>query len=126
MAQQATSDAQSVQRIEITGSNIRRADKETPSPVQVITADDLKKSGYTSVSDVLRDITANGQGTLSQSFNRAFAGGAAAFPARLDGRRNCGVDRLSNAGRTRCRMTVNVHSSTFPISPSTLSKESTS
>src|SRR5476649_2342861 len=73
MAQQAADDTgTSVQRVVVTGSYINRADKETPSPVQVISADDLKKSGYTSVSDVLRDITANGQGTVSQSFNRAF------------------------------------------------------
>src|SRR5271165_843255 len=72
MAQQvsnapASADQQPVQRIEITGSNIRRADSETPSPVQVITADDMKKSGYTSIVQVLQNITANGQGTLSQA-----------------------------------------------------------
>jgi len=33
---------------------IKRTDTETPSPVQVITAQDLKDSGYTNVSDVLR------------------------------------------------------------------------
>ena len=65
-----------VQRVEITGSNIRRADAEIPSPVQVITADDLKKSGYTSIAQVLQNITANGQGTLSQGFPQAFAAGA--------------------------------------------------
>jgi iron complex outermembrane receptor protein len=42
----------------------------------------LKKSGYTSVSDVLRDITANGQGTLAQGFNRAFSGGASGVSLR--------------------------------------------
>jgi iron complex outermembrane recepter protein len=73
---------QELQRVEITGSNIRRTDAETPSPVQVITADDLKKSGYTSVQEVLHNITANGQGTLSQSFNGAFASGASGVSLR--------------------------------------------
>ncbi|HXA47585.1 MAG TPA: TonB-dependent receptor [Burkholderiaceae bacterium] len=73
MAQEA---AAPVQRVEITGSNIRRADAETPSPVQVLTADDLKKSGYTTVAQVLENLTANGQGTLSQGFSGAFATGA--------------------------------------------------
>jgi iron complex outermembrane receptor protein len=42
MAQEATSDQQQpVQRIEVTGSSIRRADAETPSPVQVITTEEL-------------------------------------------------------------------------------------
>lgn len=81
MAQQA-SDQPAVQRIEITGSNIRRADAETPSPVQVISADDLKKSGYTTVSQVLQNITANGQGTLSTGFPGAFAGGATGLSLR--------------------------------------------
>ncbi|HEV7814858.1 MAG TPA: Plug domain-containing protein, partial [Janthinobacterium sp.] len=82
MAQQVDSDAQPVQRVEITGSNIRRADAETPSPVQVITADDMKKSGFTSVADVLQHITANGQGTLSQGFPQAFAAGASGISLR--------------------------------------------
>jgi iron complex outermembrane receptor protein len=81
MAQEATSD-QPVQRVEITGSNIRRADSETPSPVQVISADELKKSGYTTVAQVLQGITANGQGTLSQGFSQAFAGGASGISLR--------------------------------------------
>lgn len=76
LAQQASNDSQTIQRVEITGSNIRRADAETPSPVQVISADDLKKSGYTTVAQVLQNITANGQGTLSQGFSGAFATGA--------------------------------------------------
>ena len=71
-----------LQRVEVTGSNIRRTDTETPSPVQVLTADDLKKSGYTSVQEVLHSITANGQGTLSQSFSGAFASGASGVALR--------------------------------------------
>jgi len=73
---------QSVEKIEVTGSSIKRVDAETPSPVQVISATELKNSGYTSVSDVLRDITANGQGTLTQGFNQAFAGGASGVSLR--------------------------------------------
>ncbi|WP_035375045.1 TonB-dependent receptor domain-containing protein [Pseudoduganella violaceinigra] len=78
----AGSEAQPIQRVEITGSTIRRADKETPSPVQVLSAQDLKNSGYTTVSEVLRNVTANGQGTLSQSFSGAFAGGASGISLR--------------------------------------------
>jgi iron complex outermembrane receptor protein len=76
LAQSTSDSGANVQRVEITGSNIRRADAETPSPVQIITADDLKKSGYTTVSQVLQNLTANGQGTLSQGFAGAFATGA--------------------------------------------------
>lgn len=79
---QSSSDQATVQRVEITGSNIRRADAETPSPVQVITADDLKKSGYTTVSQVMQNLTSNGAGTLSSGFPGAFAGGATGLSLR--------------------------------------------
>ncbi len=80
-AQEAAGD-QAIKRVVVTGSYISRADQETPSPVQVMTAADLKKSGYTTVSEALRDITANGQGTLSQGFNGAFAAGASGVSLR--------------------------------------------
>jgi iron complex outermembrane receptor protein len=87
MAQQKAADPepqanQPTQRVEITGSYIRRADAETPSPVQVITAADLKNSGYTSISEVLQHITANGAGTLSQTFQGGFAAGGSAISLR--------------------------------------------
>jgi iron complex outermembrane receptor protein len=50
--------------------------------VQIVTAKDIEESGYTTISDVLRNISANGQGTLSQSFNGAFATGGAGVALR--------------------------------------------
>ncbi len=78
----APAASNTMERIVVTGSNIPRNETETPSPVQVISIADVKNSGYTSVSDVLRDITANGQGTLTQGFNQAFAGGASGVSLR--------------------------------------------
>jgi iron complex outermembrane recepter protein len=77
-----SSGDQELQEIVVTGSLIKRTDVETPSPVQVITADDLKDSGYTNLADVLRNIAANGQGALSQSFGQAFASGGAGVALR--------------------------------------------
>jgi iron complex outermembrane receptor protein len=71
-----------LQTVVVTGSVIKRTDFETPSPVQVMTSEDLQQSGYTSVSEVLRNLSANGQGTLSQSFNFAFAGGGSGVALR--------------------------------------------
>jgi iron complex outermembrane receptor protein len=82
IAQQVDLDTQPVQTIQITGSNLPRTDTETPSPVQIITFDDLQKSGYTTVAEVLQHITANGQGTLSQGFASAFAAGATGMSLR--------------------------------------------
>jgi iron complex outermembrane recepter protein len=79
---QEVAQAQPIERIEVTGSAIRRTDTETPSPVQVITAEELKRSGQTSISEVLRNVAANGAGSLSQSFDFAFAGGASGIALR--------------------------------------------
>jgi iron complex outermembrane recepter protein len=71
-----------LQEIIVTGSMIKRTDTETPAPVQVITDVDLKNSGYTNVVDVLRNLSANGSGTLSQGFGQAFAAGASGIALR--------------------------------------------
>ena len=81
-AQPQASGEPTLQEVVVTGSLIRRTDFETPSPVQVVTSQDLQESGFTSVSDVLRNLAANGSGTLSQSFNFAFAGGASGVALR--------------------------------------------
>src|SRR5580658_2101261 len=80
--QPATTNAEQLQTVVVTGSLIKRADFDTPSPLQVITAEDLKQSGYTSISDVLRGLASNGQGTLTQTNPYSFAGGASGVALR--------------------------------------------
>ena len=60
--------AQKVDKIEVTGSNIKRVDSETPSPIQVITREDIQKSGTNSVAELLRDIPSVSGGSV-QDFN---------------------------------------------------------
>jgi iron complex outermembrane receptor protein len=81
-AQQSPAVSAELQEIVVTGSLIKRTDTETPSPVQIITAEDIKNSGYTNVSDVLRTLSANGSGTLNQGFGQAFAAGASGIALR--------------------------------------------
>jgi iron complex outermembrane receptor protein len=50
--------AQDTQRIEITGSSIKRIDAETALPVQVITRQDIQKSGATNVEQLMQSISA--------------------------------------------------------------------
>ena len=50
--------AQESQRIEITGSSIKRIDAETAVPVQVITRQDIAKSGATNVEQLMQTISA--------------------------------------------------------------------
>jgi iron complex outermembrane recepter protein len=80
-ADTADSD-QTLTEVVVTGSRISRTDSETPSPVQIVTEAEIKESGYTSVSQVLQNLTANGQGTLSSSFPGAFAGSATGISLR--------------------------------------------
>src|ERR1700733_6136585 len=80
--EQAAAPAQTLDTVVVTGTLIKRADFDTPSPVQVLTAEDMKDSGYTSISEVLRSLSANGQGTLTQTNPYSFAGGASGIALR--------------------------------------------
>ena len=51
----AESSDKSVEKIEVTGSRIKRINIEGPSPILVLDKEDIERSGYNSVADVLRD-----------------------------------------------------------------------
>src|SRR5579864_6374829 len=83
LAQAADENEQGpLQEVVVTGSHLSRTAEESASPVEVVTAEELHQSGYTSTQQVLENLTANGQGTLSQSFSGAFASGAAGIALR--------------------------------------------
>jgi len=67
---------QTLERVEITGSNIRRVQSETASPVQVITRDDIERSGKATVGEYLQTLSADNQGSIPSSFGNGFATGA--------------------------------------------------
>ena len=48
--------AQSRERIEVTGTNIKRVDTETVAPVEIITRDQIERSGQATVGEMLRRI----------------------------------------------------------------------
>ncbi|MFL6692949.1 MAG: TonB-dependent receptor plug domain-containing protein, partial [Ramlibacter sp.] len=79
---QETLAQQNLQRVEVTGSNIKRTDTETASPVQVLTRDDIEKTGRQTIQEVLRGITADGLGSIPASFSNGFAAGSAAVSLR--------------------------------------------
>ena len=47
-----------VERVTVTGSNIKRVDAETALPVQVISREDIQRSGVTTASDLLDRVSA--------------------------------------------------------------------
>ncbi len=53
----ASAYAQEVQRVEITGSSIKRIGSEGALPVQTITQEDIKRSGVTSVTDLMQSMS---------------------------------------------------------------------
>ena len=74
-AQQAPSSApQQLQRVEVTGSSIKRTDAETASPVQVITKQEIDQSGKSTVAEYLQTLTADGQGSVPFTYGRGFSG----------------------------------------------------
>ena len=66
-----------VQRVEITGSSIKRVDAETSEPVTVIKADDLKKQGVSTVEQIMQNVSAMQiQQTSSQAVGAGTGGGS--------------------------------------------------
>jgi len=72
----------SIETVIVTGSNIRRAEAETAAPIQVITRDDIDRTGKTTVGEYLQTLTADGQGSVPKSFGNGFAAGAAGVSMR--------------------------------------------
>ena len=65
----AQQDVQKGERIEITGSNIKRVQDEGALPVQIITRKDIDRRGITSVEELMMTISANGTGADNLSSN---------------------------------------------------------
>lgn len=78
----AQQSGQTLQRVEITGSNIRRTDAETASPVQTVTREDLEKSGKSSVAEYLQTLSVDNQGSVPMTFGNGFASGASGISLR--------------------------------------------
>jgi len=64
----AQETTQTLDRIEVTGSRIKRADAETSQPVFTLSREEIKAQGLTSVGDVIQNLTANGS-TLNTTQN---------------------------------------------------------
>lgn len=61
------SEERTLERIEVTGSRIKRADVEGPSPITVVERADIDVSGELSVADFLRNNVYNSAGSFRES-----------------------------------------------------------
>jgi len=64
---QNSTGATDLDRIEVTGSRIRGANMETQQPIITLNREALEKQGYTSVADVLQNLTSAGSPAISRS-----------------------------------------------------------
>ncbi|MFZ4877582.1 TonB-dependent receptor plug domain-containing protein [Janthinobacterium sp. Mn2066] len=72
-----------LEKILVTGSNLKRADKEGTSPVDVITAKDIKESGASTVAELMKLVPSMGTDTnQDQGGGTGFARGVATASLR--------------------------------------------
>lgn len=65
---QEAGEAKTLDRVEVTGSRIKRADVETSQPIFTMDKEAIQAQGLTSVGDVIQNLTANGS-ALNTTFN---------------------------------------------------------
>ena len=69
-------------KVEVTGSHIKRVDAEGPSPVAIIDSDDIAQSGAASLSELLSDLTlANGE-SFDETYVNSFSPGTSSINLR--------------------------------------------
>jgi iron complex outermembrane recepter protein len=73
---------QKIEKIEVTGSNIKRLDSETAEPIIVISREDISSSGKGTLAEYLQTMTVDGQGSIPTSFGNGFAAGSTAIALR--------------------------------------------
>lgn len=80
----AADEVKKVERIEVTGSRIKRSDMEGPSPVQSISRADIDNMGYDNLQQLLERMPVAGSGTFSTRGNNqdSTANGSAAVSLR--------------------------------------------
>jgi len=75
-------DSTDLGKLKVTGSRIRRLDVEGPSPIVVVTRDEIEERGFSSVYEALENLTQN-TGTLQhESFTNRFTPNAQALNLR--------------------------------------------
>ncbi len=78
----APADQTEVEEIVVTGSLFRRTDTETPSPVTVLTSENLQRAGLANASDAIRSVSADGAGSIGTGFQSGFSAGGSAVSLR--------------------------------------------
>ena len=78
----AATDETPSDEVVVTGTIFRRTNTETPSPVTVLTADNLVKAGIVTASDAIRSVSADSAGSIGIGFQSGFSAGGSAVSLR--------------------------------------------
>ncbi|MEI6738361.1 MAG: TonB-dependent receptor, partial [Pseudomonadota bacterium] len=80
---QTPTPAPKAEKIEVTGSNIKRIEAESSAPIQVITQEEIRRSGKQTVTELLRELPINAAGGLTELTGAgSFSSGAASVSLR--------------------------------------------
>jgi outer membrane receptor protein involved in Fe transport len=71
-----------IERIEVTGSKIKRADLEGVAPLSIITAAEIEASGLSTIADVLQSSVANAGASFGDDVSNSFTVGASSVNLR--------------------------------------------
>ena len=83
-----SSEPAKLEKFEVTGSLIKRTDAEGPSPVRIITREDIDLSGMDNLTDIMRDIPEATNLGINEGGTTSFVRGASAIDLRFLGPNN--------------------------------------
>jgi iron complex outermembrane receptor protein len=78
----ATADLADIPTVEVTGTRLKHADIQTSSPVDVMLREDIARTGKRTLSDVVRAITADNNGSIGPGNVSGFAMGSSGVALR--------------------------------------------
>jgi iron complex outermembrane receptor protein len=111
---------QRLEKIEVTGSNIKRTETENVNPVQAITRQEIERSGQATVAELLRSISANAGQSFNETFTNSFSPGASGIALRGLSQKNTLVllngRRVANYGFAQNLADTYVDLNAIPIS----------
>jgi iron complex outermembrane receptor protein len=90
IAQDAQETAAPMQRVQVTGSSIKRADVEGALPVQTVTREDIQRSGATTAAQLLTTLTSN---SMVGATNQAEGAGTTSYGISTASLRGLGANK---------------------------------
>jgi iron complex outermembrane receptor protein len=75
-------DSTTLGAVLVTGSNIKRSDTAGPNPVQIVSREQIEQTGRSTLTDVLRNLSANAGNSFDEQYTGSFAAGSASIGLR--------------------------------------------